>query len=80
MLIARLSVTPAISCQMPPLSRNYTKQQMPCANLKEDEAVENHRIGLLLCMRQIPGMLVSATAVQGMELLVSLAIGRVGRV
>lgn len=29
---------------------SYTKQQMPCANLKEDEAVKDHRVGLLLRM------------------------------
>ncbi len=55
-----------------------TSAQDSKGNLEKDEAVENHRVGLLLCMGQIPGMLVSAAAVQRMEFLVALAVGRAG--
>ena len=55
-----------------------TSAQDSKANLEKDEAVENYRVGLLLCTGQIPGMLVSATAVQRVEFLVALAVGRAG--
>ena len=49
-------------------------------NLHEDEGVEDNRVGLSPCRCSVPYILVYATFIQGMELLVALAVSCAGSV
>ena len=56
------------------------RQQHQATNLHEDEGVEYHRVGLSACYSSVPHILVYATLIQGVELLVALAVSCAGGV
>ena len=57
-----------------------SRQQHQPTNLHEDEGVEDHRVGLFACFSSVPHILVYAALIQGVKLLVALAVSCAGGV